>query len=130
MYFIELFGAVEEKVWLCQNSLFKYRGIESFKTYAQDQVDRAASKSVKEKLAERFQLKVALNKRDQWEQAIEQADLFLKAAAADTNHDSNSNICNQILKRKVNTYKEIQHFLRDNIKKKHLRENFIYSSNR
>ena len=106
MYFIQLFGAVEEKAWLCQNSLFKYRGIESFKTYAQDQVDRAASKSAKEKLAERFQLKVALNKRDQWEQAIEQADLFLKAAS-DTSHQSNSNICNQILKRKVSFFFQI-----------------------
>jgi hypothetical protein len=78
MYFVQLFGSYNERAWVFQNSLFKYRGIESFKTYAQDQVDRAVSKSSKEKLAERFQLKVALNKRDQWEQAIEKADIYLK----------------------------------------------------
>lgn len=87
MYFIEFFGPQVERAWLCQDSIFRYKGIESFKIYAQDQVDRASSKSVKEKLAERFQLKVALNRRDQWEQAIEQADLYLKTQ--ESTHDKN-----------------------------------------
>lgn len=50
-------------------------------------MDRALSKSAKEKLAERFQLKVALNRRDQWEQAIEQADLYL-LRNLDSNHEN------------------------------------------
>ena len=78
MYFIEFFGPLKERAWLSYHSIFIYKGIESFKIYAQDQVDRATSKTAKEKLAERFQLKVALNRRDQWEVAIEQADMYLK----------------------------------------------------
>lgn len=88
MYFIEFFGPLVERAWLSQSSIFRYKGIESFKIYAQDQVDRALSKSAKEKLAERFQLKVALNRRDQWEQAIEQADFYLKTL--ESIHDLNS----------------------------------------
>lgn len=88
MYFIEFFGPQVERAWLSQDCIFRYKGIESFKIYAQDQVDRAISKSVKEKLAERFQLKVALNRRDQWEQAIEQADLYLKKQ--ESIHDINT----------------------------------------
>lgn len=88
MYFIEFFGPLKERAWLSCHSIFRYKGIESFKIYAQDQVDRATSKAAKEKLAERFQLKVALNRRDQWEVAIEQADMYLKTSEAV--HDVNS----------------------------------------
>lgn len=79
MYFVEFFGSSNERSWTFDSNLFKYDGIESFKTYAQDQVDRAITKSDKEKLAERFQLKVALNRREHWEEAIKQADLYLEA---------------------------------------------------
>ena len=44
----------------------------------------------KEKLTERFQLKVALNRRDQWEQAIEQADLYLRAGESISQPDVTS----------------------------------------
>ena len=54
-----------------------------FKAYAQNQVDLATSKSVKEKLADRFQLKVALSRREQWEGAVEEADMFLNKSAMD-----------------------------------------------
>jgi len=74
-----------ERAWLAQANVFRYKGIESFKIYAQEQVDRA-----KEKLTERFQLKVALNRRDQWEQAIEQADLHLRAGESISQPDVNS----------------------------------------
>jgi len=90
MYFIEFFGPQAERAWLAQANVFRYKGIESFKIYAQDQVDRALSKAAKEKLAERFQLKVALNRRDQWEQAIEQADLYLRAGESISQPDVNS----------------------------------------
>lgn len=80
MYFIQFFGIQSEYAWVRQGCLFSYKGIESFKKYAQDQVDRARSKADKEKLAERFQLKVANNRRKQWEDAIKLADEYIKNA--------------------------------------------------
>jgi histone-lysine N-methyltransferase NSD2 len=74
MYFVEFFGPSTEYAWVSEGCLIEYCGIEAFKTYAQDQVDQAPTKSQKEKLAERFQLKVALTRREQWEQAVEEAD--------------------------------------------------------
>lgn len=73
-----MIGTYKERAWVKESSLFKYNGIESFKTYAQDQVDRAETKLDKERLAERFQLKVSLNRRDDWDNAITQADLIIK----------------------------------------------------
>ena len=78
MYLVEMIGSYKDRAWVSQSSLFSYKGIESFKTYAQDQVDRAVAKSDKERLAERFQLKVANNRRDEWEHAISNADLIIK----------------------------------------------------
>ena len=62
---------------MCFYLLFSYLGIEGFKTYAQYQVDQAGTKSTKEKLAEKFQLKVALSRREHWEQAVAEADSLL-----------------------------------------------------
>ena len=45
--------------------------------YAQEQVDQAVTKSAKEKLAEKFQLKINLAKQDQWKQAVDEADSCL-----------------------------------------------------
>lgn len=78
MYLVEMIGAFKERAWVSQSSLFKYKGIESFKTYAQDQVDRAETKLEKERLAERFQLKVSPTRRDDWDQSIVEADLIIK----------------------------------------------------
>lgn len=74
MFYVEFFGPSVEHAWVAEGGLIEYKGIEAFKTYAQDQVDQAPTKSQKEKLAERFQLKVALTRRDYWEQAVEEAD--------------------------------------------------------
>jgi hypothetical protein len=90
MYYVEFFGSSNERSWTFDVNLFKYDGIESFKTYAQDQVDRAVTKSDKEKLAERFQLKVALNRREHWEEAIKQADFYLETTRKNKNSSSKS----------------------------------------
>ena len=74
MFYVEFFGPSVEHAWVTESCLIEYNGIEAFKTYAQDQVDQALTKSQKEKLAERFQLKVALTRRDHWEKAVEEAD--------------------------------------------------------
>ena len=60
---------------------FKIKGVEEFKSYAQHQVDIATTKSAREKLAEKFQLKVALSRREQWENAVSEADSFLNKHA-------------------------------------------------
>ncbi len=77
MFYVEFFGPSIEHAWVFESLLIEYRGIEAFKTYAQDQVDQAVTKSAKEKLAERYQLKVALSKREQWELAVKDADKAL-----------------------------------------------------
>jgi hypothetical protein len=82
-FYVEFFGPAVEHAWVAEGCLIEYRGIEAFKTYAQDQVDQAPTKSAKEKLAERFQLKVALTRRDHWETAVEEADEALTKKRAD-----------------------------------------------
>lgn len=78
MFHVDFFGPSVEHAWVIESGLIEYKGIEAFKTYAQDQVDQAPTKSQKEKLAERFQLKVALTRRDQWERAVEEADTAME----------------------------------------------------
>jgi hypothetical protein len=73
-YYVELFGYSKERAWASANDMFAFDGIESFKKYAQNQVDLAPTKQDKEKLAERFQLKVSMSKRKQWDNAVELAD--------------------------------------------------------
>ena len=82
-FYVEFFGPSVEHAWVAEGCLIEYKGIEEFKTYAQDQVDQAPTKSQKEKLAERFQLKVALSRRDQWEQAVDEADEALTKKRTD-----------------------------------------------
>lgn len=89
IYFVEFIGTVMERSWIADTDLIRYDGIELFKTYAQDQVDQAPTKAAKEKLAERFQLKVSLNKRDMWEKAIKKADLLNKFPNNDLTSSSN-----------------------------------------
>ena len=74
LFHVDFFGPSVEHAWVAETGVIEYKGIEAFKTYAQDQVDQAPTKSQKEKLAERFQLKVALTRRDHWERAVEEAD--------------------------------------------------------
>jgi hypothetical protein len=74
MIYVEFFGASVEHAWVTHNSIIEYKGVDAFKQYAQQQVDLGVSKSAKEKLADKFQLKVAQSKREQWEQAIREAD--------------------------------------------------------
>lgn len=79
MYHVDFIGPVRENGWALEINMFKYDGIESFKTYAQDQVDRAGTKAEKEKLAERFQLKVSLNRRENWQKAVDCADNLIRS---------------------------------------------------
>jgi hypothetical protein len=83
LYFVEFFGPSVEHAWVNEGCLIEYKGIEAFKTYAQDEVDQAPTKSQKEKLAERFQLKVALTRRDHWERAVQEADEALSKRKAE-----------------------------------------------
>jgi [histone H3]-lysine36 N-dimethyltransferase NSD2 len=73
--YVEFYGPARENAWISESSLIEYKGVDAFKVYAQDQVDQAQAKSAKEKLADKFQLKVSLAKRDYWEKAVNEADL-------------------------------------------------------
>jgi len=73
--YVEFFGPISENAWISEASLITYNGVEAFKIYAQDQVDQAIAKSTKEKLADKYQLKISLSKRDQWEKAVQEADM-------------------------------------------------------
>lgn len=86
MFYVEFFGPSVEHAWVAEGGLIEYKGIEAFKTYAQDQVDQAPTKSQKEKLAERFQLKVALTRRDHWEHAVKEADDELDRKSNNNSH--------------------------------------------
>lgn len=79
MFHVEFMGGTKERGWVHETNMFKYDGIDSFKTYAQDQVDRAVSKMEKEQLAERFQLKVSLNRKENWQRAVQCADDFVRS---------------------------------------------------
>lgn len=83
MFYVQFFGTSIEHAWVPEGCLIDYGGIEAFKTYAQDQVDQAVTKSAKEKLAERFQLKVALSRRENWELAVKEADLAMKKSISE-----------------------------------------------
>lgn len=91
---MELIGSSPERDWVSDSNIFRYAGIDSFKKYAQDQVDQAQSKSAQEELVERFQLKIATNKREDWEMAIHQADFIIAQTDSSLNQ-------NRIEKRKV-----------------------------
>lgn len=100
MYHVDFIGPVRESGWALEINIFKYDGIESFKTYAQDQVDRASTKAEKEKLAERFQLKVSLNRRENWQKAVEYADNMCRALKLGSGGAGGNNA--NVQKRKVN----------------------------
>lgn len=84
--FVEFFGPTVEHAWIADNSLIEYKGMEEFKSYAQRKVDEAPKKLLKEKLVERFQLKVALSKRTAWEDAVKEADQMLGCSIPERLH--------------------------------------------
>ena len=71
------FGPSFEHAWVGESCLIEYKGIEAFKSYAQNLVDQASTKSRKERLAEKFQLKIASSRKEQWEQGVREADFAL-----------------------------------------------------
>jgi hypothetical protein len=96
MFYVKFFGPSVEHAWVNESCLIEYKGIESFKTYAQDQVDQAPTKSQKEKLAERFQLKVALTRRDHWERAVDEADNAMNKRISTHKIENNNNKGNNL----------------------------------
>lgn len=83
MYYVEFFGPSIEHAWVFESCLSEYKGVEAFKSYALDQVNQQTNKSVKEKLTEKYQLKVTLPKRDQWEKALREADGLINKRVRD-----------------------------------------------
>lgn len=98
MYHVDFIGPIRESGWALEINIFKYDGIESFKTYAQDQVDRACTKAEKEKLAERFQLKVSLNRRENWQKAVDCADNMIRTMKHANSAGQKRKVCFIVLK--------------------------------
>ena len=78
MYFVVFYGSTADFAWVPDTAVLPYHGVEAFTKYAQESVDKALTKSQKEQLMERFQLKVTISRRDDWEMAVREADESLK----------------------------------------------------
>ncbi|CAF1512048.1 unnamed protein product [Adineta steineri] len=73
-YFVYFYGKYLEYAWLSTRSLLKFAGLDDFIQNAETAVQAASTKSQKLELANRYQLKVSMKKRVQWDEAIELAD--------------------------------------------------------
>jgi hypothetical protein len=78
MYFVVFYGSTADFAWVSDAAIIAYQGVEAFTKYAQEMVDKAQTKSQKEQLTERFQLKVTIGRREDWEMAVREADDALK----------------------------------------------------
>jgi len=78
MYFVVFYGSTADFAWVSDAAIIAYQGVEAFTKYAQEMVDKAQTKSQKEQLTERFQLKVTIGRREDWEMAVREADEALK----------------------------------------------------
>ncbi|CAF3644307.1 unnamed protein product [Rotaria sp. Silwood1] len=76
-FFVYFYGKYLEYAWLSTRSLLKYAGLNTFIQNAETAVRQASTKSEKLELANRYQLKVSMKKRIQWDEAIELADKAL-----------------------------------------------------
>ncbi|CAF0872258.1 unnamed protein product [Adineta ricciae] len=76
-FFVYFYGKYLEYAWLSTRSLLKYSGLNDFIENAEAAVQKAVTKSEKVELANRYQLKVSVKKRVQWDGAIELADRAL-----------------------------------------------------
>lgn len=78
LYFVVFYGSTADFAWVSDATIIAYQGVEAFTQYAQEIVDKAVTKSQKEQLTERFQLKVTIGRREDWESAVREADNALK----------------------------------------------------
>ena len=81
MYFVVFYGPTADFAWISDTAVIAYEGVEAFTKYAQELVDKAVAKHQKEHLTERFQLKVTIGRREDWETAVREADEALKQSS-------------------------------------------------
>jgi hypothetical protein len=113
-YYVEFFGSNTHKAWCMDTYLIKYEGVKAFMQYAQNQVDSAPTKQLKECLVDHFQLNIELKIRKQWENALNEANKFL--------------IYKQQQQAEQQAEKEQQHILLNNNNKRKL-ENYLILNN-
>ncbi|CAF4052599.1 unnamed protein product [Adineta steineri] len=77
LFFVYFYGKYLEYSWISTRWLLTYAGLSNFIQHAEAAVQQAATKSEQLELANRFQLKVSMKKRVQWDEAIELADRAL-----------------------------------------------------
>ena len=100
LFFVYFYGKYLEYSWISTRWLLKYAGLSKFIQDAEAAVQKvdfslflplvtldvrfqAATKSEQQELANRFQLKVSMKKRVQWDEAIELADRALAMSRAE-----------------------------------------------
>lgn len=100
IYFVVFYGSTADFAWVPDAAIIPYQGVEAFTKYAQEIVDKvnrhssnpfllknimltlqAQTKSQKEQLTERFQLKVTIGRREDWEMAVREADGSIKQSS-------------------------------------------------
>ncbi|CAF3723753.1 unnamed protein product [Rotaria sp. Silwood1] len=77
LFFVYFYGKYLEYSWISTRWLLKYAGLSNFIQHAEAAVQQASTKSEQQELANRYQLKVSMKKRVQWDEAIELADRAL-----------------------------------------------------
>lgn len=82
-FYVQFFGPSVEHAWVPEGNIIEYKGLQSFKDYVQQQIDKAVSKSAKDKMNEKFSLKISPLKREEWEQAIAEADGLMRKRPRD-----------------------------------------------
>jgi hypothetical protein len=80
LFFVYFYGKYLEYSWISTRWLLKYAGLSNFIQHAEAAVQQATTKSEQQELANRYQLKVSMKKRVQWDEAIELADHALTMA--------------------------------------------------
>nr|QDF21440.1 histone-lysine N-methyltransferase NSD2 isoform X1 [Brachionus koreanus] len=82
-FYVQFFGPSVEHAWVPEGNIIFYKGLQSFKAYAQQQIDKAVSKSAKDKMNEKYSLKISMPKREEWDQAIAEADSLMRKRPRD-----------------------------------------------
>ncbi|CAF1074418.1 unnamed protein product [Adineta ricciae] len=89
LFFVYFYGKYLEYSWISTRWLLKYAGLSNFIQHAEAAVQQAATKSEQLELANRYQLKVSMKKRVQWDEAIELADRALTMSKEERIEDFN-----------------------------------------
>ena len=78
LIYVEFLDTAMAHAWVPLSNLVPYNGVEHFKTTFQELADQAVRKSAKDRILERYSLKMTAYKQEFWDKAIIEADDLLK----------------------------------------------------